>query len=72
MNKFSNVRDAVLEENAIELTGMIVNPNLSSVYSFFFFFYLEERPEATKLQDLVDRKDISVQMFLSVLTYWKR
>ncbi|OWK57382.1 Copine-8 [Lonchura striata] len=31
-----------------------------------------EKPEATKLQDLVDRKDISVQMLLAGLTYGKR
>lgn len=38
------------------------------VYSLLCFC-LEERPGAKKLQDLMDRKDISVQKFLACLTY---
>lgn len=45
MNKFSNVRDTVLERNAIEFTGMTVKPSLVST----LFFCLEERPETKKL-----------------------
>lgn len=34
MNKFSNVRDTVLERNAIEFTGMTVKPSLVSTLFF--------------------------------------
>lgn len=48
--------------NAIVLTEMTVKPSL-----VFTLFCLEERSEATKFQDLVNRKGTSVQNFLALL-----
>lgn len=56
MNKFNNVRDTVLERNAIEFTGMSVKPSLVST----LFLCVGQIP---KVQDLVDRKDISGKCF---------
>lgn len=62
MKKWCHVRYTVLEMNAIVLTEMTVKPSL-----VFTLFCLEERSEATKFQDLVNRKGTSVQNFLALL-----
>lgn len=47
MNKFSNVRDTVLERNAIEFTGMTVKPSLVSTL-FFFVWKKDQKPKNSK------------------------